>query len=103
MDAEFQLNPHELTGMDQTAFLHLDNKIATVMQETQQRIDSSETRTAVQISSVRTEFAGFMQEIRGELKRLNENKDRDAGMKHYVAWSVPIVIAALQLIHDFHK
>jgi hypothetical protein len=103
MNADFQINPVELTGMDQTAYLHLDNKIGAVQTELQTRVDSSETRMTVQIGSVRTEFTGFMQEIRAELKRLNESQSRDGGAKHLIGWSIPLCIAVAQLLHDFHK
>ena len=89
--------------MDQTAFLHLDNKIATVQQEAAQRMDGAETRMTVQVSSVRSEMSGFMQEIRGELKALNASNSKETGTRDYRMWLIPILISLAELGRDlFH-
>lgn len=103
MKPEFQINPDELNSMDQTAYLHLDNKIAQISTDFQTRMDGAETRFTFQMGSLRSEVTGSMKDIQGELKALNEAKSGAGGAKALIFWIVPLSIAVAQLLHDFRK
>lgn len=103
MKPDFQINPDELNSMDQTAYLHLDNKIGQASTDFQGRMDGAETRFTIQIGSLRTEVSGFMQEIRQELKTLNEAKSGGVAAKTLLFWMLPLGISVAQLLHGFLK
>jgi hypothetical protein len=97
MDANIQLNPHELTGMDQISYLHLDNKIANLQSEFQNRLSGLENRSEDKFQLMEQKIENCMAQIRVELKTLNESRSKDVGAKGLLLYVIPVVMTALQL------